>query len=329
MVTMVPQRLPRIADQATAQVVLSAPVLAAVGLMILNDHVLKNVDLLPAVITGKLSDFAFLFFAPIILAFVVRARTRLALAACYAVPILLFVAINLSTVASAYFAGFMSQFVPMKLWPDPTDLIALAVVPLSWRHLTKERNPRPAAVPYALAGRTVMTAIAALSCMATSPPPPMIAPPKPTHKPVFMSWAEFRTTAVQVLPPQPIGKRGKLLIVDHYLFISEPGQGVHLFDNRDPQSPEALLFIRIPGNIDIAVKGNLLYADSAVDLLVFKLDLARRVVTLMGRLEDQFDYNPSQMVTDEVVYLHHLDKERGVVVGFEPIEPSAEEQNRE
>jgi hypothetical protein len=61
-------------DRAAARALLSAPVLASVAVMLLNDHVLKHARLLPPLITGKLSDFAFLFFAPIVLAFVLRAR---------------------------------------------------------------------------------------------------------------------------------------------------------------------------------------------------------------------------------------------------------------
>lgn len=44
---------------------LSPVVLAAIGLLVLNDHVLKSAS--PGVITGKLSDFAGLVFFPILL----------------------------------------------------------------------------------------------------------------------------------------------------------------------------------------------------------------------------------------------------------------------
>ena len=135
-----------------------------------------------------------------------------------------------------------------------------------------------------------------------------------------MSWEEFRTTAVMVLPPRPIGKRGKLLIAHDHLFVSEPGQGVHVFDDRDPENPVPVFFIRIPGNIDIAVRDNLLYADSAVDLLTFELRLAEKTAKLIGRLEDQFDYDPFQSLEQEqFVTVENLDRTHGVVIRLEPI----------
>src|SRR5262245_59903430 len=46
--------------------------LAAVGLLTLNDHVLKGSGLLPGAVTGKISDFAGLFFFPLLLAAIAR-----------------------------------------------------------------------------------------------------------------------------------------------------------------------------------------------------------------------------------------------------------------
>jgi hypothetical protein len=124
------------------------------------------------------------------------------------------------------------------------------------------------------------------------------------------------------MPPRPIEKRGKLLIALDHLFISEPGQGVHVFDNRDPQQPIPVMFIRIPGNIDIAVRGERLYADSAVDLLTFELDLEHGRAELVERLEDQFHYDPYQsLLVGDAVNVARVDRTRGVVVGLEPIAP--------
>jgi hypothetical protein len=279
--------------------------------MVVNDHFLKGSGLLPGLVTGKISDFAFLFFAPIVLAALFRARSLAALLACYAVPTGLYVAINVNADASAWFASAMSRVYPTVLWPGAEDLVALASTPLSWWYLSRERHAE--ARPRKITTRLV-TIAAALACMATSPAR------TPTHRAIYMSWEEFRTTAVRVLPPQPIGKRGKLLIANEHLFVSEPGQGVHVFDDRDPEHPMPLFFIRIPGNIDIAVRDNLLYADSAVDLLTFELRLEEKTAKLVGRLEDQFDYDPYQSLEGErFVMVENLDQSRGIVVRLEPI----------
>ena len=301
----------RISDRAAARALASAPVVGSLALMVANDHFLKGSGLLPGLVTGKLSDFAFLFFAPIVLAALTRARRSAALLGCYAAPTGLFVAINVSADASAWFAATMSRLYPMVLWPDAEDLVALVSTPLSWWYLSRQTHVE--AQPRKLPSRLV-TVAAALACLATSPVRP------PTHRAIYLSWEEFRTTAVRVLPPKPIGKRGKLLIAHEHLFVSEPGQGVHVFDDRDPEKPVPLFFIRIPGNIDIAVRDNLLYADSAVDLLTFELRLEERTAKLIGRLENQFDYDPYQSLEErEFVRIENLSPSRGVVVRLEPI----------
>src|SRR5687768_324616 len=136
----------RIGDQAAARALVSVPVVGSIALMLANDHFLKGSGLLPGLVTGKLSDLAFLFFAPIVLAALARARRFAALLPCYALPTALFVAINLSADASAWFAATMSHLYPMVLWPDAEDLVALVSTPFSWWYLTRgtyvEAQPR-------------------------------------------------------------------------------------------------------------------------------------------------------------------------------------------
>src|SRR3954469_11095790 len=52
--------------------------LAAVGVLAVNDHLLKGSGLLPGAVTGKLSDFAGLFFFPLLLAAIARGPSRAA-----------------------------------------------------------------------------------------------------------------------------------------------------------------------------------------------------------------------------------------------------------
>ncbi|MEZ4438567.1 MAG: hypothetical protein R3B72_05735 [Polyangiaceae bacterium] len=307
-----------IPDAALVRAVTSAPVLGAIGIMALNDHVLKRAGVLPGVVTGKLSDFAFLFFAPIVLAYVARATSWRRRLLCFAIPGALLAAINLSQAASDALSAAMRPFFGMALWPDPTDLVALVSLPLAWWHLASQpHTPRPESFRHSL-----VTALATLSCLATSAVPPE-HPVRPfTHEPVYMSWEELRTSAVAVEAPRPIGKRGKLLVVDGYLLINEPHVGVHIIDDRDPETPVPLLFLRIPGNVDIAVEGDVLYADSYVDLLSFRLDLEAKQVTLIDRVEDQFEYDEHPDIARWErgdYYPTPADHTKGVVIDHRPI----------
>lgn len=67
--------------------------------------------------------------------------------------------------------------------------------------------------------------------------------------------------------PKDIESPGKIFIYGKYIFLNEPDQGVHVIDNTDPSNPVDKAFIDIPGNEDIAVRGNTLYADMYGDLV--------------------------------------------------------------
>lgn len=89
-------------------------------------------------------------------------------------------------------------------------------------------------------------------------------------KPVYQTTEEIRS-AVSFENPQSIIQPGKIYFKEGILFINEVGKGIHLIDNTNPRLPRPLAFINIPGNFDIAAKGNFLYADSYIDLLVFDI----------------------------------------------------------
>jgi hypothetical protein len=67
--------------------------------------------------------------------------------------------------------------------------------------------------------------------------------------------------------PRQMESPGKIFIYGKYLFINEIDKGVHIFDNSDARKPRPVSFINIPGNLDVAVKGNTLYADMYSDLV--------------------------------------------------------------
>ena len=68
-------------------------------------------------------------------------------------------------------------------------------------------------------------------------------------------------------PAKEIQSPGNLFVYGNYIFLNEIDKGVHIIDNTDPSNPVDKAFIDIPGNLDIAVKGNILYADMYQDLV--------------------------------------------------------------
>lgn len=90
------------------------------------------------------------------------------------------------------------------------------------------------------------------------------------YRPVLMKRADLEQS-VQFFPPRPIKNPGKIYIKDGYLFLNEKNKGLHIIDNRNPASPQKIGFLQVFGNNDLAVKGDFLYLDNAVDLLTVSL----------------------------------------------------------
>ena len=106
------------------------------------------------------------------------------------------------------------------------------------------------------------------------------------YEPVYTPLEEIRAS-VQTEPPKTMGSSGKIYIYGNTLFVNEPGEGVHVIDNADKTNPRPLSFIKIPGNYDMAAKGNFLYADSYVDVLTFDLRDVNNI-KMVNRVEDVY-----------------------------------------
>lgn len=79
-------------------------------------------------------------------------------------------------------------------------------------------------------------------------------------------------------PARPINNPGKIYIRGNYIFLNEVDRGIHIIDNSNPASPRNIAFIDIPGNMDIAVKGNTMYADMYTDLVTLDITQPTQVV---------------------------------------------------
>jgi hypothetical protein len=140
--------------------------LAALAVLLINDHVLKGAGLLPGWLTGKLSDLAGLIVAPVLAAVVLRARAPRARVLAFALVAIPFALTKMSDLgARAMESAAGSLGIEWRIWTDPTDLIALAMLPLAWRLLDAPMR----------AGRALQHAVViagALACVASSTPVP-------------------------------------------------------------------------------------------------------------------------------------------------------------
>lgn len=101
-------------------------------------------------------------------------------------------------------------------------------------------------------------------------------------------------TSVAVESEQPINDSGKIYTYTNYVFVNDRNLGIHVIDNRVPENPQKISFLKIPGNFDIEVRNDILYADSYSDLVLFDISDIDNI-TLIERYEDVFnDFGFSQ-----------------------------------
>lgn len=148
-------------------------IIGSIALLLVNDHLLKVYS--PSWLTGKLSDFAGLFFFPFLLALLLRRAARSddrALRWGLLLTGLAFGAIKTLPAANAAATWAVRLLLgpSVRFVLDPTDLMALAVLPAGWlfgQHLRVEHaRARPGRLAYA------MLALGSLAALATSPCPP-------------------------------------------------------------------------------------------------------------------------------------------------------------
>jgi hypothetical protein len=147
----------------------------SICLLLLNDHVFKHMA--PSHLTGKLSDFAGLFFFPFLLATVIslpfdrtnippRNVARIA----FAITAVWFTLIKTLPIANALMVNILEYLLgSAQIVRDPTDLIALVVLWPAWRHwrsieqVASKQSVKKSAY--------IVLGLASLATLATSPCP--------------------------------------------------------------------------------------------------------------------------------------------------------------
>jgi hypothetical protein len=124
--------------------------------------------------------------------------------------------------------------------------------------------------------------------------------------PTYLTLDQLRSS-VRSEAPQDLVQAGKIYFKDSYLYVNEVGKGIHVIDNHDPSNPVHRSFINIPGNNDLAIYGNTLYADSYVDLVAIDVSNPGQEQEV-ARYKDMFNYYSNMRLT--------ATPEKGVIIGF-------------
>jgi hypothetical protein len=129
-------------------------------------------------------------------------------------------------------------------------------------------------------------------------------------------YEDGSSRAIESLAPQPIQRLGKIYYKDSLIFVGEVGRGIHIIDNKKPEQPERIAFIRVAGNTDISIKGDILYANNLTDLVAMDIsDLSQ--VELLSRTPGVFPQALTAPPADYVGYFECPDPDLGAVVDWE------------
>lgn len=134
------------------------------------------------------------------------------------------------------------------------------------------------------------------------------------YEPVYMSRLMLDHSVKYISGKQDMLQTGKIYYRAPYIFVNERYKGVHVINNSDPFHPVREGFILAPGCIDMAVKGNILYLDNAVDLVSFDLD--SKEVT--DRIRNVF---PEPLPPEDFFSYRRSNRPKGyIIVGWEKTE---------
>lgn len=159
----------------------------------------------------------------------------------------------------------------------------------------------------------LLTLVSFLSCEIVNFRNPPLEDEVEGLKPIY-SAADWDDIAV--LPPQPIDVLGKIYYKAPYIYVNELNKGIHVMDNSDPADPIPVSFIQIWGSKDIAIKGDILYADNVSDLVALdiseltEIEVTKRVKGLYNTFDKDYPegYNG---------YFECVDDTKGLLIGWE------------
>lgn len=132
--------------------------------------------------------------------------------------------------------------------------------------------------------------------------------------PEYTSFDEFRT-GFKVQGPTNIKQSGKIYFKDDYIFVNDQYVGIHVIDNSNPSNPQKIAFYNIPGNVDIAILDNVLFADSYIDLVAFDISNILQPVEI-SRMENAFPEVLPPTDDGFPVVWYEIDRSKGVVTGW-------------
>ena len=143
------------------------------------------------------------------------------------------------------------------------------------------------------------------------------------YSPVYQSKAAV-LAAINGAPSTAIEHAGKLFIKGDYIYLNDVNKGIHIIDNSNATHPFQVAFLSIPGNLDIAIKGNILYADMYNDLLALDITNPHHtkiISTLKNFFTERAYVNGYVANDDSQIAVNWLTKDTTIIINNETYPP--------
>jgi hypothetical protein len=76
---------------------------------------------------------------------------------------------------------------------------------------------------------------------------------------------------IKLVAAREVANPGKIYIYNQYLLINEINEGIHVYNNADPENPSPVGFLQLVGNSDMAIKNDVLYADQMGNIVALTI----------------------------------------------------------
>lgn len=134
------------------------------------------------------------------------------------------------------------------------------------------------------------------------------------YRPVYGSQEKKE---IQIVSPRPVKNPGKIYTYKNFLLVNEVSQGIHVYDNAEPENPKAIGFIQILGNSDMAIKDDILYADHMGNLVALTIGNFNAVNKLGSLPLQNWDLG---LPPPPGAYFECIDQTKGLVVRWMKVE---------
>lgn len=126
-------------------------------------------------------------------------------------------------------------------------------------------------------------------------------------------YGERGNSEIKLMPAQTVTAPGKIYVYGKYLLINEVRRGIHVFDNSDITDPQPLAFLQLLGNIDMAIKDDVLYADCMGELVAINVNSFDHIEKVGALPLNKWLLG---VPPPEAGYFECIDESRGIVVGW-------------